>query len=53
MLSIPCHKGNGNQNHIKIPPHSCENGCHQEHKQQQMLVRMWGKRNPHTLLEGI
>jgi hypothetical protein len=25
---------------------------HQEHKQQ-MLVRMWGKRNPHTLLMGI
>jgi hypothetical protein len=21
-----------------------------EHKQQQMLVKMWGKRNPHTLL---
>jgi hypothetical protein len=21
-----------NQNHIKIPPHSCWNGSHQEHK---------------------
>jgi hypothetical protein len=23
MLSIPGHKENANQNHIKIPPHSC------------------------------
>jgi hypothetical protein len=23
MLTIPGHKGNGNQNHNKIPPHSC------------------------------
>jgi hypothetical protein len=22
MLNIPDHKGNANQNHIKIPPHS-------------------------------
>jgi hypothetical protein len=26
------------------------NGYHQEYKQKQMLVRMWGKGNPHTLL---
>jgi hypothetical protein len=23
MLNIPGHKGSENQNHIKIPPHSC------------------------------
>jgi hypothetical protein len=23
MLNILVHKGNANQNHIKIPPHSC------------------------------
>jgi hypothetical protein len=23
MLNIPGHTGNGNQNHIKIPPHFC------------------------------
>jgi hypothetical protein len=40
---------NANQNHVKIPPHSCYNGYHKEHHQKQMLVRMWGKRNPHTL----
>jgi hypothetical protein len=23
MFNIPGHKGNANQNHVKIPPHSC------------------------------
>jgi hypothetical protein len=23
MLNIPGHKGTENQNHVKIPPHSC------------------------------
>jgi hypothetical protein len=23
ILTIPSHKGNANQNHMKIPPHSC------------------------------
>jgi hypothetical protein len=23
MFTIPGHKGNANQNHTKIPPHSC------------------------------
>jgi hypothetical protein len=36
-----------------IPPHSCLNGYHQEHHHHQMLVRMQGKRNPHTLLVGM
>jgi hypothetical protein len=40
MLNIPGHKRNANQNYIKIPPQSCENGYHQDHKQQQMLARM-------------
>jgi hypothetical protein len=26
-------KGNANQNHLKISPHSCLNDYHQEHKQ--------------------
>jgi hypothetical protein len=34
MLNIPGHKGNANQNDIKIPPHSCQNDYHQEKKQQ-------------------
>jgi hypothetical protein len=54
MLTIPGYNGNANQNHTKIPPHSCKNSHHQEHHQQQMMVSMqWGKRNPHTLLVGM
>jgi hypothetical protein len=53
MLTISGHKGNANQNHIKIPPYSYEKSYHQEHHQQQMLVRFQGKRNPHTLLVGM
>jgi hypothetical protein len=52
ILTILGHKGNANHNHTKIPPHPCSNSYHQDHHQQQMLVRMWGKRNPHTLLVG-
>jgi hypothetical protein len=29
------------------------NSCHQTHHQQQVLARMWGKRNPRTLLVGM
>jgi hypothetical protein len=46
MFNIPGHKGNANQN----LPHYNQNGHHQEHKQQQMLVRMRGKGNSNTLL---
>jgi hypothetical protein len=34
MLIIPGHKGNANQNHIKILPHSWYNSYHQEHHHQ-------------------
>jgi hypothetical protein len=53
ILNIPGHNGNANQNHVKILPHSCHNSYHQEHKQQQMLVRKWRKRKPHTLLGNV
>jgi hypothetical protein len=46
MLIIPGCRVNANQNHVKIPPHSYWNGYHQEHKQQQMLVRIWGEKEP-------
>jgi hypothetical protein len=42
MLTIPGPKGNANQNHTKIPPHSCYNSYHQE----QMVVRMLGENEP-------
>jgi hypothetical protein len=44
MLNIPGHTENANRNHIKIAFHSHQNSYHQEHKQQQMLARMWGKK---------
>jgi hypothetical protein len=53
MFTIPGYKGNANQNHTKIPPHPHKNCYHQEHHQQQMLLRMQGKRNLHTLLVGM
>jgi hypothetical protein len=33
MLIIPGQKGNANQNHTKILPHSCSNSYHQEYQQ--------------------
>jgi alpha/beta superfamily hydrolase len=50
MCNLFGHKGNANQNDIEIPPHPSQNGYHQEHKQQQMLARMWRKKNTSTLL---
>jgi hypothetical protein len=38
---------------LKIPSHPCSNGYLQESHHQQILARMWGKRNPHTLLVGM
>jgi hypothetical protein len=46
-------KENTNQNLNKSSPHSIPSGYHQEHKQQPKLVRIWGKRNPYTLLVGM
>jgi hypothetical protein len=34
---------------MQIKPH---HGCHQEHKQQQMLVKMWGKEEPSYTVDG-
>jgi hypothetical protein len=42
MFNILGNKGNANQNDIEIPSQPIQNGCHQEYKQQQMLVRMQG-----------
>jgi hypothetical protein len=50
MFTIPDPKRNTNQMHTKFPPHSCSNSYHQEHQQQQMLVKIQRKRHPHTLL---
>jgi hypothetical protein len=49
MFSILSHKGNTNQNYTKIPCHPSQIDNHQENKQQ-MLARIQGKRNTHTML---
>jgi hypothetical protein len=50
MFNILNYKRNANQNDTEIPSQPSQNGYHQENKQQQMLVRRKGKRDPHTLL---
>jgi uncharacterized alpha/beta hydrolase family protein len=45
ILTISGHKRDANQDHTKVPP--------QKHHHQQMLARMQGKRNLHTLLVGM
>ena len=50
MLNITHHRGNANQNHNEISPHICQNDENEKHKKQQVLVRMWRKRNPCALL---
>jgi hypothetical protein len=50
MLDTPGHKGNVNQNCLEISPHYYQNGYHEDHKQQQILVRMQRKEEPlHTV----
>ena len=50
MFHITNYQGNANQNRNKISPHTCQNGYHQNEHKQQMLVRVWRKGNPCTLL---
>ena len=53
MFSILNHQGNANQNNPEIPLHSSQNGYDQKLRWQQMLVRMWRKRNTPPLLVGL
>jgi hypothetical protein len=50
MFNILSYKEIANQNDIDIPFYPCKNGYHQENQQQKMLIRVWGKKNPYTLL---
>jgi hypothetical protein len=50
MFNIQNHQGNANQNNPEIPPHICQNGKDQKFSCQQMLLRMWRKRNTPPLL---
>ena len=53
MLNIANHQENATQNHGKISLHAGQNGYHQKEHKLQMLVRMWRKGNPCTLLVGM
>jgi hypothetical protein len=51
LIVLDCEE-NTNQN-IEISLHSSQNGCHQENKLQQLLVRMQRNRSNFTPLVGI
>jgi hypothetical protein len=54
MFNIFSYQGNANQNCTEIPSHSSHNGLHQGNKQQQMLARMQGEKEPsYTIGENI
>ena len=53
MLNITHHQGNANQNFNEITLCTCQNDENQNHKKQQVLLRMWRKRNALTLLLGM
>ena len=53
MLHITHHQGNTNQNYNKISPLTSQNGWNQQCRKQQVLVRMYRKKNPFTLLMGM
>ena len=46
LLNIANYKRNANENYNEVSPHSSQNNHHQKVYQQQMLERMWRKRNP-------
>jgi hypothetical protein len=41
-----------NQNDIEISPHPSQNGYHEEHKQQQILARIQGKKELLYTVDG-
>ena len=53
MFKIISHQGNSNQNHPEIPPYAQLEWRKLAKQEQQMLVRMWWKGNPLTLLVGM
>jgi hypothetical protein len=53
MLTISSHKGNANQNHTKFHLTPVRLAIIKNTTTNKVLVRMWGKRNLHTLLVGM
>ena len=46
-------QGNGNQNHNKITPHTCQNGYYEKDNKEQAVQKMYRKRNPRVLSVGL
>ena len=53
MLSITSHQTDANYSHRKIPLHTGQNGHHKQINKQQVLVRLWRKVIPSTLMVGM
>jgi hypothetical protein len=53
MFNILSHQGNANQNDPEVPPHTSQNGYNKKLRKQQMLARIWRKRNIPPLLVGL
>ena len=52
MSNFTHHQRNANYSHNEIPPHTSQNGYHQQINKQ-ALVRMWRKGNIFELLVGM
>ena len=53
MPHILCHQENAHENNNEISLHTYENGHNPEHRQHQMLARMWSHRSSRSLLGGV
>ena len=53
MLSITSHQRDANENYSEIPLHSSQSDHHKQINKQEVLVRLWRKGNPSTLLMGM
>jgi hypothetical protein len=53
MFNILSHQGNANKNNPEIPLHTSQNGLEQKLRWQQILERMWRKKNTPPLLVGL
>ena len=51
--SLAIREINTNRNYNEIPPHTCQNGYYQQDRWEQVLERLWRKRNPHSQPVGM
>ena len=53
MLNTTKYKKNATQNYSEVLPHTGQNGHRKKVYKQEMLERVWSKRNPPTLFVGM